>query len=205
MGKVFKLIHDFDHLIDTDFDAVCDIFEGIDTIGFYMIGIDKFEMPNKIYLRANLNTIPYKTDYPIVDLTFPIISNRMIQTLEKVRPFKKRLLTTFMIDDTYLSSYLSSDNMIKDDVRFNSSYFGIQFTEYFDVFDYEMSIYKPLRSQPDLPGSIKKLILKEPRYGFPSIFKIKENLSLILVSEEGKNALETDRINGCKFEEVETS
>ena len=202
---VYKLLHEYEHLIDMDFDASFEPFKGDDIIGFNMLGEEEFVMPNVVYFRANFNTIPQNTDFPITDLTFPIISNRMITILENVKPFKKRVLKTIMVDDTYLGEYLNKKGEVLDGVKIDSSYYGVQFLEFTDAFDKNNSIYKPMRSNPDMPGVIKKLVLKEPQNGFPSMFKIKENLSLTFISEEARIALESNHIKGCVFEEVEVS
>jgi len=206
--KVYKLLEDNYHLLDSemDFDATSEPFNGRNTIGYDMKVAEDFVMPKEIYFRANLNIIPAHTDFPVTDLRFPIFSNRMIDIIESIKPFSKKLLPTIMIDDTYLDDYKDEYGEFKENVRINTSYFGVQFLERIgDCFNYEKSVYSPLISKPEFPGIIKKMVLKIPNMGFPSIFRIKEKPSMIFISQETKDALERNDIKGCVFEEVEVS
>ena len=188
-----------------DFDASSEPFIGIDTIGYDMMNTESFNMPKEIYLRANFNVIPNNTDYPITDLTFPIISKKMIDILLSVKKINIKYFQTIMIDDTFLDDYLDENGKLNQNIPLNTSFFAIQFLQVEDVFDYSTSIFKPMRSNPELPGIIKKMVLKEPENGFPPLFKIKESLPNIFVSQEAKEALEEQNIKGCIFEEVEVS
>jgi hypothetical protein len=205
MKKVYRLSHSYDHLIDMHFDASFEPFEGDIAIDVNMMGKEEFQKPDVIYLRANFNVIPAKTDFPITDLTFPILSKKMIHVLEKVRPFKHRLLNTIMVDDTHLTSYLDQQGELLSDVRRDNSYFGLQFSEYTEAFDYTNSIFTPRKSNLDQVGVIRKLVLKTPKDGFPSFFKIKENLTYELLSQDAKEALESNQIKGCSFQEIDVS
>jgi len=205
MKKLYKLLHEYEHLIDMDFDASSEPFIGIDTIGYDMMNTESFNMPKEIYLRANFNVIPNNTDYPITDLTFPIISKKMIDILLSVKKINIKYFQTIMIDDTFLDDYLDENGKLNQNIPLNTSFFAIQFLQVEDVFDYSTSIFKPMRSNPELPGIIKKMVLKEPENGFPPLFKIKESLPNIFVSQEAKEALEEQNIKGCIFEEVEVS
>ena len=205
MKKLYKLLHEYEHLIDMDFDASSEPFIGIDTIGYDMMNTESFNMPKEIYLRANFNVIPNNTDYPITDLTFPIISKKMIDILLSVKKINIKYFQTIMIDDTFLDDYLDENGKLNQNIPLNTSFFAIQFLQVEDVFDYSTSIFKPMRSNPELLGIIKKMVLKEPENGFPPLFKIKESLPNIFVSQEAKEALEEQNIKGCIFEEVEVS
>ena len=56
-----------------------------------------------------------------------------------------------------------------------------------------------------MPGRITKLVLKEPKEGFPEIFRIREKASELFVLEIFKNKIEESSIKGCFFEEVEVA
>jgi hypothetical protein len=203
MTKVYKLLHEYEHLVDMDFDATSEPFENKDTIGYDMMNIIPFDMPNKIYLRANFNVVPNNTDYPITDLTFPIFSKNVLDLLNRIQKIEIASFPTIMIDDKFSDDYLDQNRDVHSELNLDASFFAIQFLELSNVFDYTNSLFKPMRSNPELPGIIKKLVLKEPENGFPPLFKIEESLSSIFVSQEAKEALELHSIKGCIFEEIE--
>ena len=204
--KIYKLEQiTSPYLIDMDFDATSEAFDNKEIIEYDMTGVEIFNMPKEIYFRANFHVIPEHTDFPITDLTFPIFSKKMIDVIESVKPFPKKLLQTIMVDDTYLEHYLDENGVLKKDVKINTTYFGVQFLEHTNCFNYEKSIFRPLSGKPNFPGVIKKLVLRMPKSGFPSVFKMKEKRSLTFITQETKEALERNNIKSCAFEEVEVS
>ena len=76
---------------------------------------------------------------------------------------------------------------------------------YTNAFDYENSDFKPLRSNPNMPGVIKRLILRRPNNGFPPIFKIIEKSSDLFLSEEAKDSLLENDIKGCVFTPIDVN
>lgn len=55
------------------------------------------------------------------------------------------------------------------------------------------------------PTLVSKYVFKEPKDGFPPLFRVFEKPSSIFISEEAKKVLEANNIKGCIFEEVEVT
>lgn len=202
MKKVYKLHYDFNHLMYADFDSFHIAFESSNLIGANMISTRDFKLPEKIYFQANFNIIS-NYDYPITDLGIPIMSKRMINILLKIKDFKFREIPIVMIDDTFMSDLFNSNGELVMDVPVNNNFIALQLMETCIAFDYENSIYEEDFILP--VGYIKKLVLQEPKNGFPPLFKIEESLADIFVSQEAKETLEEQNIKGCIFEEIEVS
>jgi hypothetical protein len=204
--KAFKLDWEYEHLLDMEEDAsYIQTSDDDENLRFYINGIEPKETPSIIYFQANFNVISDESDYPIVDLGIPVVSKKMLKVLTDLKNFEFKEISTCMIDDTFSGKIFNEKKELLDNVPTNRKFITLQILSYTSCFDYDNSVFRPLRSNPDLPGIIKKMVLKEPDKGFPPIFRIKESSSKLFVSEEAKEALERADIKGCIFEEVEVS
>lgn len=196
--KVYKLKHNVFRLIDNENDAIHIPFKDDSLIGANMLSIREFEVPEIIYFQANLGVIS-KIDYPITDLNIQIMSNKMIKTLLNIKKVNIREISIKMVDDMYFDP-LFIDNILSLNVAVINDFKAIQLMNFTKCFDYINSIYEEDFLLP--VGHISKMVLKQPKDGFPPIFKIEESSSNIFVSQEGKDALERENLNGCLFENV---
>ena len=73
----FLMSYDFDHLNDSEFDAFVVPFDNYLDIKSSIISINEFEIPEILYFLANFKIISH-IDYPINDLGWPIISNKIL-------------------------------------------------------------------------------------------------------------------------------
>ncbi len=204
MVKVYTLNHDYEHSGDPERDAFHISFNGDDMISSFLLNPKYEELPDVIYFQANFNLIP-EYDYPLTDLNIPVFSRRMMDIILGIGGCKFKEVSVVMIDDTYFKDKFNSKGELLPEVPVEKEYLTFQLQERLEVFDYERSVYKMLKSQPDKPGIIKKMVLKEPSIGFPPLFRIKEKASVLFVSKEAKEALEAENIKGCVFEPVESS
>lgn len=202
--KCYKLDKEYTHSGDLEKDAFCIPFDGIDDFGSNMMDIDNFDIPSRLYFTANFQLIP-KYDYPLTDLTAPVMSKRMLEVLLGIKEFKYKCVPAVMIDDLYLENQFDESGNLKEDVPFNEDYYAVQLKEYSEVFDRENSEYQKSLIFPDKVGAIEKMVLKEPEEGFPSLFRIKESRRHLFLSQEAKEALDAAGIKGCVLEEVEVS
>ncbi|WP_158729633.1 MULTISPECIES: imm11 family protein [unclassified Flavobacterium] len=200
--KVYELNWEFDHLLDMDEDCSVIPFEGLDDFRFQISGLDVFTLKNEIILQGNFNVIPKNTDYPIVDIAVPLMSKKMVLLIEHHNQFEMNKVDTTIIDDTFLGVIFDKEGNLNSNIKKNNDYQFVQVLEYIKAFDYDSSIFKPLRSNPEKIGIINKLVLKEPIHGFPSIFRIAEKPSMLFVSDFTKKSLESNGIKGCVFNEV---
>jgi hypothetical protein len=204
--KTFLLKHDSDHLIDMTHDVSLIPFDNSDSIKYELLSDKKVEIKqNPLYFMANFNILNLSWDYPIIDWNVEIMSNRMIDVLKSVGVFNYEVFETEMIDDTFFEDKFDSSGHLLSNVPSLNNYRLIQLLDFLKIFDFEKSIYKPLRSNPEFPGIVKKLVLKEPKNGFPPIFRVLEKPASVFVSSIAKEALEAAHIKGCVFEPVETS
>ena len=153
-------------------------------------------------MQGNFNVIPQNTDYPIVDIAIPLMSKKMILLIEQGSHVQLNKVDATIIDDTFLGEIFDNIGNLNSGIRKNNEYQFVQVLEYLHVFDYDNSVFKPLRSNPEKIGIINKLVLKEPVQGFPSIFRIAEKSSMLFVSDSTKKILESNGIKGCIFNEI---
>ena len=166
-----------------------------------MMGINSFDYPKRIYFYADFLSIPF-FDFVYIDLTFPVISKRMFNTLMFAREVDCGTIPVTMIDDNFLGDPFERDGMLKPKIKINNDYVALQIKKFSDVFDYKNSIYEPDLMFPEEVGIVAKLVLKEKRLGFPTVFKIKEAPEHLFVNADTKRELERNEIQGCVFEHV---
>lgn len=202
--KAYILDKDYDHLLDMEFDAHHLAFEESNLFSARITGVRNIELPDQIFCQANFHIIP-DYDFPIVDIADSIFSDNMLNIFTKLGLENYRSVPVTMLDDTYLEEAFEKPNQLKKDVKKVESYKALQLMSYTDAFNYDKSDYEKDLVFPEEVGNIDNLVLKEPDGGFPPIFRIKEYSSKLFVNEEAKKALESARIKGCVFEEIEVS
>lgn len=204
MNNVYKLSHDYNHSGDSEIDAKVIEFEGSSKLPYYLIDVKTYSLnvlPSRIYCQANLSLIP-DYDYPLTDMEIPIMSLKMLEILESVNTFDYYRIPVIMLNDTCLDLIPEGIDRIPQ----IDSFFSIRLNEINDgFFDYEKSDFKMSRRLEGQIGRIKKIVLKRPDHGFPTLFRISETPSTLFISYEAKEALEAANIKGCVYEEVEVS
>ncbi len=203
--KIYELNWERSHLVDENEDCSVVVFDGLEEFRFQLGGIQKYSSINRIILQGNFNIIPDKTDFPVVDLGLPLMSNKMLSILEEGddRVFNK--VDAVIVDDTYLESLFDEKGQLIENVPKNNDYKFFQILSYTDVFDRDQSLFKSMRSNPEKIGIINKLVLREPQNGFPAIFRIEEKPSMLFINEATKNKFEHYKIKGYSLKEIETS
>nr|WP_321453085.1 hypothetical protein [uncultured Carboxylicivirga sp.] len=200
--KIYELRTDNHHSGDPDFDAWFIPFDGHESFGSNMMGINKFDCPDILYMIAQFELIP-EYDYPNVETTAPIMSSKMLETIKECGDFKHYTHKVIMLDDSYLENQFNSNGLLKSDIKFYDNYCALQILCYTDAFDHEKSDYDESIIFAGEVGAIRKTVLKEPDGGYPPIFRIKESINKILITEDTKNRLENADIKGCIFNELE--
>lgn len=203
--KVYELNWERSHLVDENEDCSVVIFDGLEEFRFQLGGIQKYSTRNDIILQGNFNVIPAKTDFPVVDIGVPLMSNKMLSILEADKTLSYNKIDAVIVDDTYLDSLFDREGKLIENVPKNIEYKFFQVLNYTDAFDKTHSTFKPMRSNPEKIGIINKLVLREPKNGFPAIFRIEEKPSILFINEATKNKFEHNKIIGCSFKEIDTA
>ena len=159
---------------------------------------------SSVYARANLLHL-LQFDFIANDLGIPVLSPKFIaiSNISNCEDFE--LVPMILVDDTFLSDLFDGKGELKEEVKKVEGYYTLNFIKQRDYCNIEKSVFRKLQSQPYSIGIIRKIVLRQPKGSFPKIFKIKETMSSIFISESMKNLLGDNGIKGCLFEEVEVS
>jgi hypothetical protein len=199
-NKNYILSWDLDHLIDLDNDAWLVKFPGYENIGLCLLR--EYNLPERIEFDAVFDAIQ-SSDYPINNIDWNIMSQKMLNTLLSVGDFQYKAIPIVMVDCEVVmvddEAIGRSNRSEKEDHRF----IAVQLLEHLDIFDWENSVYEPDPTITDLVDSIDKLVLKQPQDGFPPIFRLSVYPYVLFVSGKARMALEQVGIRGVVFEEIE--
>ena len=178
--KAYKLTHNVDHFkSNQDYDIWHDIKDRGEKFDDKFLRLEPFgELPlhkfeGKIEKRLSW------LDYPCEKFGYPIMSKKMISTLLSVGQFNHEIKPLTIYD---WKSEKTTDNFV-----------FLHLLEWKDIIDRENCICYPET------GRIKKYALKEPRSGYPPLFRVKGAGLKWFVSEEAKEALEEADIKGLRF------
>jgi hypothetical protein len=95
------------------------------------------------------------------------------------------------------------DRETNSGVEFHN-FLAVHLLEDLDIFDYENSVYERSENNPNvIKSNIKKVVLREPKEGFPPLFRVVNLKTRLYVSAEARTALESAGIRGIDFIQVE--
>jgi hypothetical protein len=148
-----------------------------------------------------LDRLPHKTDYPNNEFLWPIMSKRMLYTLNSLRDFPHKAIPLNIFDhkqEHELEHYLRRG--IRTLGTCNQDYILLQLLERIDAIDFDHTEYEqPIPNSILLPR-INRLVLREPFDGFPPIFRLaREYTEYLYVSKAAKQVLEASGIKGIRF------
>ena len=150
---------------------------------------------DRIEMEGTLGLIE-GVDYLHTEPNLPIMSRRMLYVLNSVGEFPHQVIPVSIEDDVASSVY----NPYQRSGKVNTTdYVAVQILENLNVFDYEKSIYRLDEQFPGNIRRIKRMILKEPKGGFPPLFRIPEERLNFFVSPQAKLLLEEAGITGVRF------
>jgi hypothetical protein len=164
--------------------------------------VEELNLPNPVIFDV-IGDIFEVIDYPYLNVRWPIMSKRMLDTLLSVGNFHHRTYPLRMIDC----------EQIYDEERGTKAPSGIVFDNFFavhllenlDVLDLEHSIYERSERNPDVVMKVKKTVFREPSTGFPPLFRAVHRETYLYVSAEARTALEAAGIRGVDFIQVENN
>lgn len=156
---------------------ILDFPEGIEFMGIWE------------FLQVNDPALTRVTDYPSVRESWPIMSKRMYNTLLSVGSFPHQVIPITVVSD------------LKDSDETTDDFIAVQLTKHLEnVLDLENSVYE----DTEYLGRVFELMaLKEPKEGFPPLFRIKEKPTRLYVSSKAKIALENAGLKDIDFSTYE--
>ncbi len=179
-------------------DAYLVAFPGSDKVRFW--NAKSLNLPEPVEFDAQTDVLG-SIDYLLSDVDWTIMSKRILGVLLSVREFPHQVIPLVMHETPVLSDEVEMEGRpyIRTG-KVNHDYVAVQLLELLDVFDYENSIYER-HFVSGGPTNITKMVLQEPKDGFPPLFRITARRNRLYVSAEGKTALEAANIRGVRFTE----
>lgn len=202
MGRVFTLKVDHSQSID-DIPNVHKISSEDYQDLSQVLASEKYSFSNNIIARANFLQLK-DLDFITNDLNIPVLNKKIIDLTQIDKVKEVVLIPLFLVDDTYLKPF-SKDDVLNKKIGVNDEFYSLKFIKQLDFCNRELSVFRKLRSKPNELGILKKPVLNTPDSGFPDVFRIKESVSFLFVSERLKNTVELYGLKGFVFEEVETT
>lgn len=141
---------------------------------------------NEIIVRGNFQQLD-EYDFISNDLNIPIFSKKFINAIDKSKENGLKIIPIKIYDDT---------GQIQEP---RNDFFTIDFRIQYDFLDLDKSIFRKLRSEPNKKGILKKVVFKKELVDIPVIFRIKESISKLFVSE---SLLKHSNFNGFRMERI---
>lgn len=201
-GRAFSLDWNLDHLLpDLEEDGWLVEFPGskrIDNSTFWGIK-ERPDWPERVEFNA-VTPILDVIDYPYMDVRWPIMSKKMLNTLLSVGNFRHTTYPVVLLD---AEIKLSTRERVRPDAE-SHNYVVVHLLENLDVFDLENSIYEYSKRNPSviLSSQIKKAVFREPPEGFPPLFRVPPLDTRLYVSAVAQAALAAAGIRGITFRHV---
>ncbi|MBX3161337.1 MAG: hypothetical protein KF773_35570 [Deltaproteobacteria bacterium] len=192
MTRAFQICSEGIHHPDDLADASLVEFPGSGSV--YFQSTRPLTVPAAIYFAANFETL--KTiDFPLVNVSWPVMSKRMLESLRSVGEFEHRAVPVIMLDDT-VDEKFDADGQPRPGVA-NFNYVAVQLTKHLDAFDWARSEYTRAEFAPDYVWSTKRLVLED--VPLPPLFRLVAYERPLFVSAEGRAALEKAGIKGVQY------
>jgi hypothetical protein len=176
-------------------------FEGYEQVSISMSDpSETIEFPNPVEFHGLLSTVR-KTDYPVIEEGWPVMSKRMVEVLESVGSFPHRVLPTRIFEGDIGRSLAEGDRRFDEQGNFKPEFYTddyvlLQITEHLNTMDLERSIYDYYDPEVNMLAGIDKLVLKDIGQEYPPIFRLAHCPAGLFITEAAKQALEAAGIRG---------
>jgi hypothetical protein len=199
--QAYELKPDPIHIRDTlrEYDAYIVEWPKYREYGIKFKDVDNFKYPSHGVEFQGYESSLSDTDYPYNNVSWPIMSKRMLNTLLEVKNFPHRTWDVSLLGfpDNVSEEFLRQG--LSGGVRHENEFVAVQILEHLDIFDWENSVYRMHSIFPNEVDRIRKLVLKVPEAGLPPIFRLKVDPIVLYISPEGRAALEAANIKGVRF------
>jgi len=149
--------------------------------------------PDGVRFDTNIELLELTPDYPNNTVNWPLMTRRMFDVLQSVRPFACHEIPVTLVDDTI-------DVDIRYDARgrplpqySKTDYLAVQLSNHGDYLDMERSRY---RSYEKTPPRIYEYVFSIPPEGLPPLFRLSISPVGLYISAEARAALEQAGIRG---------
>jgi hypothetical protein len=199
--QAYNLRHSVDHLNELSHDYDAYIVEWPEYLDYdtYFVHPAEFEYPSHGVKFQGYESCLSLTEYPFNDVSWPIMSRRMLNTLLKVREFPHRTWDIPIVGVPDNTPVKKLKKGLGGSIHHDNEFVAVQLLEELDIFDWENSVYKMHSIFPDEVDRIRKLVLKVPEKGLPPIFRLTVSPVVLYISPEGRAALEAANIKGVRF------
>ncbi|GHU77747.1 hypothetical protein FACS189462_0420 [Spirochaetia bacterium] len=215
MSKIYEFDHETEHLLNkrgyyrkrgVDYDMTFIPFDGAQRLKY-----DSFKpemtlntYPEVLYFKGDLAVL-HTMDYPIIEedyFTLLVVSKRLLALLTAIKPFAYKAIPVIIYDAAYTGNPFLPDGALKDDVPINTDFVFIKLLRHFSL-DKENSVFtlRSIMGKERITG-IKKLEVLEPEDGLDSLFRIKEKKIQLFITDEARQEIERQGINGVICEEI---
>lgn len=189
------------HLSDDATDAGLVKFEGWEkTMG--LIARDLPPLPSPVIFEANAATLR-ASDFPSSDVSWPIVSRRMLKVLCSVGEFAHREVSVAMIDDTIPAERrFDPHGKLLSGVA-NDGFVALQLLDQLDAIDWKRSEFDKSELAPGLDVTFfNKIVLRGNAAMFPPMFRVTDASNRLFISEAAKKALAQSRVQGIELTPV---
>jgi hypothetical protein len=191
----YELVPDPVHLGDAEYEAELVRFRGWDQCAG-LIPKEELPLPEPVYFEADLSAVE-SVDFPINDVCWPIVSSRLLAVLREVGDFSFRSIPVVMVERSVAEEERFDEQGRPQSGVAREGFSAIQISEFSDAFDWERSKYEEDDELPDEVYRIQRLVLKAGP--LPPLFRLAARPRPLMVSAEGRAALERAGVRGVSF------
>jgi hypothetical protein len=202
-NRAYRLTWESDHmeLYDGDFEMELREFPKWEkTNGLYKI--TPYNLPEPVVFEADFEALS-RTDYPINNVYWPVMSRRMYYTLCSVGEFPHRVIPVAMIDDTSFvfesERRFLADSTPNPEVTNFDDFVAVQLLEQSNYFDFENSNYERDLIDSEWINAVEIYVLNEPPEGFPPLFRLTVMSPELFISANAREALREADIKGVAY------
>jgi hypothetical protein len=202
--RAYCLSWEFDHLefCDEENDIEIRKFSGWEKTS-RLRKITPYELPNPIIFEGGFEILPC-TDFPTNNVYWPVMSRKMYYTLLALGDFPHRVIPIAIINNRAFPfeshRWFLANGQPNPEVTNFDDFVVIQLLEHSDYFDFERSVYDPDKEYPEVPDYIHSYALNEPTNGFPPLFRLAAQSTVLFISAEARAALREAGIRGTAYE-----
>jgi hypothetical protein len=201
--RAYRLTWETSYLEDCDeeYELELEEFPGYEWIAGF-IKTTPYNLPNPVIFWSNPEFLNY-LDYPTSNVSWPIMTRRMLCTLLTVGDFSHRVIPIALMDGTRFTyeperRFLADGQPNPEITNFNDLVI-VQLLERHDYFDFENSEYERHPRDPNWIRSVERYVLNEPPNGFPPLFRLTVTPSQLFISAKAREALQEAGIRGTSY------